>query len=219
MSEKRINSLVSVVVSNYNNEKYIEQCLESLIRQTYKNIEIIVVDDASTDNSVEVIEEWIKSDKNTVEKQKKVILLKLPRNVGFSGAVTAGLFLTHGEYIAMQDGDDYSDEKRIEKQVKYLNEHTDIKAVGSNYAVFTDDQKRPKIVPNFLRYGKEEIREVYSQGGTAVSYGTLLFDAKIFDNVGGLTRRIEGAEDYEYITKMLNRGVDNIKVQIGRAHV
>lgn len=210
MSGRRISGLVSIVVSNYNNEKYIEKCLESLIKQTYNNIEIIVVDDASTDNSVKVIEDWIKSGNNSIEKEKKVTLLKLPRNVGFSGAVTAGLYLTRGEYIAMQDGDDYSDERRIEKQLKYLHEHMDIKAVGSNYAVFTDYEEKPKIVPSFLKYGKEEIREAYSQGGTAVSYGTLLFDAKIFDNVGGLTRRIEGAEDYEYITKILNMGVDNI---------
>lgn len=210
MERLREIGLVSIVVSNYNNEKYIEECLDSLLNQTYKNIEIIIVDDASTDNSVNIINNWIKKINEDLDEKNRVIFLKLPKNVGFSGAVTAGLYLTTGEYIAMQDGDDYSNKIRIEKQVNYIKDNIDIKVVGTNYATFTDKRKKPKLLPNFIEYGVEQIRETYSKGGNAVSYGTLLFEGKIFDAIGGLTKKIDGAEDYEYIRKLLSYGVDNI---------
>ncbi|MBU3089493.1 glycosyltransferase [Clostridium gasigenes] len=210
MEKLREIELVSIVVSNYNNEKYIEECLDSLVNQTYKNIEIIIVDDASTDNSVDVINNWIKKVSVDLDKENRIVFLKLPRNVGFSGAVTAGLYLTTGEYIAMQDGDDCSNEMRIEKQIKYLKENKDIKVVGTNYATFTDKREKPKLLPNFVEYGVEKIREIYSKGGNAISYGTLLFEGNIFDSVGGLTKKIDGAEDYDYITKLLSYGADNI---------
>lgn len=209
MRRVREPGLVSMVVSNYNNANYIEECLDSLFNQTYRNIEIIVIDDASTDNSVEIIENWIRR-KSSEDSTTRITFLKLPQNVGFSGAVTAGLYLANGEYIAMQDGDDYSGGMRVEKQVKYLKENADIKAIGTNYAVFTKNDEEPKILPNFIEYGVEEIRERYSNGGSAVSYGTLLFKGEIFDTVGGLTRRMNGAEDAEYITKLLPYGLDNI---------
>lgn len=210
MQKIREEDLVSIVVSNYNNENYIKECLDSLLNQTYKNIEIIIVDDASTDKSIEVIDNWIKEIDESLDMKNKIIFLKLPRNSGFSGAVTAGLYLTTGQYIAMQDGDDYSNETRIEKQIKYLRENKDIKVIGSNYSTFTDERKKPKLLPNFVEYGVEKIRETYAKGGNAISYGTLLYEGNIFDIVGGLTKRIDGGEDYEYITKLLRYGADNI---------
>ncbi len=60
MKFNRIDGLVSIVISNYNNENYILECLDSILNQSYENIEIIVVDDKSTDNSVSKIKNWIK---------------------------------------------------------------------------------------------------------------------------------------------------------------
>ena len=91
----RISGLVSVIVTNYNNKKYIEECLNSLINQTYKKIEIIIVDDCSTDNSVSVIKMWM--NKLKYEDKIKVRLVINNRNMGFSGAVTTGLYLAKGE--------------------------------------------------------------------------------------------------------------------------
>lgn len=210
MAIEREIGLVSIIVSNYNNEKYIIECLDLLINQTYKNIEIIVVDDASQDGSVEVIEAWRDRIEKDFDVKRRFVLLKMPKNVGFSGAVTAGLYLAKGEYMAMQDGDDISAKTRIEEQVKYLKENKDVKAVGTKYANFTNNVKNILGYSTFLEYEVEKIREVYAHGGNALSYGTLLFEGKLFDEIGGLTRRIDGAEDYDYITKLLRYGVSNI---------
>lgn len=211
MAVERKRGLVSIVVSNYNNEKYIAECLDSLVNQTYKNIEIVVVDDASTDRSINVINGWKEVVSVKFDVENRFTLLTLPKNSGFSGAVTAGLYLAKGEYIAMQDGDDISDLNRIEEQLKFLSENTNIKAVGTKYANFIDNITDTTGYAGFLEYEVERIREVYAQGGNAVSYGTLLFEGDLFDKVGGLTRRIDGAEDYEYITKLLRYGVSNIE--------
>lgn len=208
MHVERIKNLVSIVVSNYNNEKYIEECLDSLINQSYENIEIIIIDDCSTDNSVDIINSWINKINNY--NKDKITFLKMPKNMGFSGAVTVGMYLAKGEYIAIQDGDDISHNKRIETQVKYLQDKNDIMMVGSNYSVFRNYIEEAKTVPNFVVYGKTKIEEEFGNGNSPVSFGTILFKGEVFDKVGGLTRKLEGAEDYEFIAKSLIYGINNI---------
>ena len=209
MNSSRIKGLVSVVVTNYNNEKYIEECLNSLISQSYENIEIIIVDDCSTDNSVNLINSWIS--KRSYDEREKIKFIKMHENVGFSGAVTIGLYLAGGEYIAMQDGDDVSHSNRIKLQVEYLKADKDIMMVGSNYYVFYDDISKAEIKPNFVVYGKGKIEEDFANGHNPVSFGTILFKGEIFDRLGGLTRRLDGAEDYEFISRALVFGIDNLK--------
>lgn len=209
MLNKRAENLVSIVVSNYNNAIYIEECLNSLIKQTYKNIEIIIVDDCSTDGSIDVIERWIS--RRNKEEQSKIKFLKMPENTGFSGAVTAGMYLCKGEYIAMQDGDDYSKSNRIEMEVNYLKNNKDIKMVGCNYAIFRNYTEEEKLVPNGIISGKEKIKNEFKKGNSPVCFGTILFKGEIFDKIGGLTRNYDGAEDYEFIAKSVDYGIDNIK--------
>ena len=84
MKRNREKGLVSIVISNYNNEKYIEKCLNSIINQTYKNIEIIIVDDGSTDNSISIINSWILDKGKVLYKKDKIIFEKLSTNIGFS---------------------------------------------------------------------------------------------------------------------------------------
>ena len=191
MGNNRIKGLVSIVVSNYNNGKYVEQCLNSLINQSYKNIEIIIVDDCSTDNSVKLIKAWI--NRRSSREKNRIKFLKMPQNIGFSGAVTGGMYLAQGEYIAMQDSDDVSHKNRIKLQVKYLEENQDIMMVGSNYYVFEDDINKARVEPNFVVYGKNEILEDFAQGRSPVCFGTILFKGSIVDEIGGLTRKLAGA--------------------------
>ena len=209
MNSNRIKDLVSIVVTNYNNEKYIEECLNSLVNQSYEDIEIIIVDDCSTDNSVNLVNSWI--NKRSYYENNKIKFIKMHENIGFSGAVTIGMYLARGEYIAMQDGDDVSHNNRIKMQVDYLKSNKDIMMVGSNYYVFNDDISQAEIKPNFVVYGKGKIEEDFANGHNPVSFGTILFKGKIFDELGGLTRKLEGAEDYEFISRALVYGIDNLK--------
>lgn len=208
MQGDREKNLVSIVVSNYNNEKYIKECLESLRKQTYKNIEIIIIDDASTDNSAKIIKDWIENEGNELNINNKIYFQKLRRNIGFSGAVTLGLYNTKGEYIAMQDGDDLSVKERIERQINFLK-NSNVEVVGSKFKGF-DDFGNEFESKGFLEFGVDNIRRRFEKGGQGVSCGTIVFKGYLFDIIGGLTRRINGAEDYEFITKLLPYGIDNI---------
>jgi glycosyltransferase involved in cell wall biosynthesis len=202
---------VSVVITNYNREAYLRECLDSLLRQTYPNLEIILVDDASADRSVDLAQAWMEG--NGVSDTGLFTLVRLPRNIGFSGAMTTGFFLARGEFIAVQDSDDFSHPARLEKQVAFLRSRADVDLVGCSYAYFEDgSEPRRYITANWLSYG-EDIRKVYANGGHCVCHGTIMFRGVVFDRIGGLTRGVVGAEDYEFIVKFLNNRsrIDNIR--------
>lgn len=189
--------MVSVVVPVYNREKYIEECINSLLAQSYHNIEIIIVDDSSTDNTVSII-------KNIC--QKNIILVELPRHVGFSGAVTIGLFMAKGEFIAMQDSDDTSHQRRIEKQVKFLLEQPEKDLVGSCYTFFEDTCHVNSGFSNWIKFG-DEIKKAYENGNHVICYGTILFRGNTFDRLGGLNRKLDLIEDYEFLSRYITNGV------------
>ena len=94
---------VSVIVPVYNVEKYIDKCLTSLVNQTLKDIEIIIVNDGSPDKSQKIIDKYVKKHSNIKSYIKK--------NGGISSARNYGLKYAHGEYIAFVDSDDYVDVK------------------------------------------------------------------------------------------------------------
>lgn len=202
--KERVKGLVSVVIPCYNASLFIEDCLNGLLSQTYKNIEVIIVNDASTDNTMTVVEQWKKKSNPPFP----LILCNLPVNTGFAGAITTGYYMSSGEYIAVNDADDISHPSRFEKQIDFLEKNPDYDLIGTNYQVFSDVNNKKGQVANWLRYG-DSIRKTYAAGGHCVCHGTILFRGKAFDLLGGPTRRITGAEDYEFIVKFLNA---NLKI-------
>ena len=101
------NDLISVIVPVYNTQDYLDKCLTSIINQTYKNIEIIIIDDGSTDNSKEVIKKYMNNDNR--------IIYYYQKNSGVGIARNKGIDMSRGNYIAFIDSDDYINEKYIEK--------------------------------------------------------------------------------------------------------
>lgn len=106
-----IKGLISVIVPMYNVEDYIGKCLESLIKQTYKNLEIIVIDDGSTDQSAIIVKRYA-ADDNRIKIYSFV-------NAGISEARNRGLRLAQGEYIAFVDSDDWVAENMYSKLLEY----------------------------------------------------------------------------------------------------
>ena len=105
-------SKVSIIVPVYNVEKYIRKCLNSIVNQTYKNIEIIIVNDETKDNSLEICEEFKQQDNRITIISKKNQGLGLARNTGIENAT--------GDYVLFIDGDDYVEEKKKKKTVKLI---------------------------------------------------------------------------------------------------
>ena len=114
--------MISVIIPIYNVEKYLKKCIESIINQTYKNLEIILVDDGSTDNSPTICDEYKKKDKRI-----KVIHKK---NGGLSDARNKGIDIATGDFISFVDSDDYIDLNMYEKLVNEFNSDVDIVVFG-----------------------------------------------------------------------------------------
>lgn len=110
-----MNNLVSIITPSYKSEKFISQTIESVLSQTYKNWEMIIVDDVSPDNSNEIIEEYIKKD-------NRIKLIKLEKNSGPAVARNRAIEEARGKYIAFLDADDIWYENKLEKQIKFMNE-------------------------------------------------------------------------------------------------
>lgn len=121
--KKKKGGLVSVIVTTYNSETFVERCLDSLINQTWENIEIIVVDDASIDNTVQIIK----------EKYPQVKLVPLECNAGTYHARNVGISYAVGEYVTFQDSDDWSHPQRVEIQMNFLPRESEVCA---NYSSF-----------------------------------------------------------------------------------
>lgn len=105
--------LCSVIMPAYNSEKYIDEAIESVIRQTYKNWELIIVNDASTDDTEKII-------KSYEEKDKRIKLISLAENQGVANARNMAIQIAEGRYIAFLDADDYWEKEKLQEQIKFM---------------------------------------------------------------------------------------------------
>lgn len=124
------NPLVSVVIPVYNGEKYIAECLESVYQQTYPFFEVIIIDDGSTDQSLEII--------NKMPGEKKIISQK---NKDVSHARNTGIKNASGQLIAFLDQDDLWDKRRLEKLIKIFLKNPDVDLFFTDLSKFNDERK------------------------------------------------------------------------------
>ena len=112
------NQKISIIVPVYNSEEYLTECIESLLRQTYKNIEVILVDDGSVDGSDVICDAY-------QEKDERIKVIH-QRNQGVSAARNAGIHMSTGEFLSFVDADDYVDEKYCENMYRAIDDETGI---------------------------------------------------------------------------------------------
>lgn len=127
----RNKPLVSVIMPVFNALPYLGAAIESILEQSYRNFELIIVNDASTDASLKLIEKY----QSRHPRKIKVINLKKNLNKGGDECANLGLKIASGKYIARMDADDISHRKRLEKQVKFLQKNKEFFLVGSNATV------------------------------------------------------------------------------------
>jgi len=140
-----MKDIVSIIIPIYNAEKYIVQCLESVVNQTYKELQIIVVNDGSKDNSLSILESY-------ANKYSNILLLK-KENGGVSSARNLGLNYASGKYITFIDADDFLEKNHIENLVNNINSgEFDLSICLSKWAKRenqTIKQKRNKVIKTF----------------------------------------------------------------------
>ena len=126
--------LISVIIPVYNVEKYLVQCIDSVINQPYKNLEILLVDDGSPDRCPEICDEYAKKDDRIIVIHKK--------NGGLSDARNCGVTAATGKYILFIDSDDFIHENIISEMVQDLNEHGDVDLMFLEAFKYSDKEQR-----------------------------------------------------------------------------
>lgn len=125
----------------YNAQEYIQEAIECILNQTYTNLEFIIINDGSTDKTLDIIMKYAKEDNR--------IMVISRKNIGLAQSLNDGVRIARGEYIARMDADDLCDLTRIEKQVDYLNEHPDIFMLGSNYYIIYNDNLSESCIKKY----------------------------------------------------------------------
>jgi len=177
-----MGSLISVIILNYNGKDYIEECLDSVLDQTYEPLEIIVVDNASNDSSLEILKEKYSS---------KIKLIESNTNLGFAGGNNLALDYTKGEFIALLNNDAVADRRWIEEFMSAVNRCDGTFGMWASKILFYDDREiidtaGHLIYPDGLnrgrgkgekdkgQYDKEE--EVFFPSGCAAIYRKEMLD-------------------------------------------
>ncbi|WP_448522236.1 glycosyltransferase family 2 protein, partial [Schleiferia thermophila] len=123
------NPLVSIIVITYNSAKFVLETLESAKAQTYQNIELIISDDASTDNTVEICRQWVEENK---ERFIRTEIITVPENTGIPANCNRGVKAAKGEWVKLIAGDDALLENCVEKYIIKAKENPEIEVMHSN---------------------------------------------------------------------------------------
>jgi len=188
--------LISIIVPIYNIAEYASECIQSLINQTYKNIEIILVDDGSTDHSPVICDEFAEQDERI-----KVIH---KRNGGLSDARNAGLDVATGEYIGFVDGDDWVDEDMYETLYHLIYEHQADISICTHY---TELPNRTKV-----KYKSKKSKIFRSQKPIAT-----LIEDKIIRFILGHIERMTGEKLFKVKMDDLARMLDDTRLNVSKA--
>jgi len=187
------NKLVSVIIPVYNVELYVEKAIVSIINQTYKNLEVIVVDDCSKDDTYKIVKELQKKD-------SRIRLYKNEINSQIVTSLNKAFFNSSGEYIIRMDGDDISMPDRIEIMVDFL-ENNDYDLLGSSItAIDTNDN----IIGYTKHYANQEILNKTLKYTIPMSH-IWIAKRKVYETLNGY-REISGAEDDDFVFRATSLG-------------
>jgi len=167
---------ISVIIPNYNYARYLDQAIQSVLKQSYDNLELIIVNNGSTDNSLEILEKY----------ENQIRLIDQP-NLGQSGARNSGLSLSTGDFIAFLDADDFWEPTKLEMQSTLMDSATQLVYCGISPFKDPGNEKLESIVPKyrgdcaryFLEFPGTSI--VLSGESTALFSRDLLMKVGLFD--------------------------------------
>ncbi len=194
----RNTDLVSVIMPVFNVANYLPSALQSILNQSHKNFELVIVDDHSSDNTWEIIETFKRQDKRVRSRRNY-------RHMGFGATLNKCIQKARGYYLARMDGDDIMIPRRIEKQVTFLNENPRVVAVGS--WCLEINEKGAVIGKRFLPIEHQKIYEMmyYVMG---LQHPTVMFNRKLIPKYFSWcsTRGLTIVDDLDVLFRLLKYG-------------
>ena len=183
---------ISAIMSTYNGERFLVSAVNSLLKQSLRDFEFIIVDDCSTDNTYEILSSI---------RDERLVLLRNNTNFGIGASLNRALRSARGDLIAVQDHDDVSLPVRFEKQLKFLETHTEVGLVGSPAWVIDASDKRTGLwnVP----FKEVDLRWQLLINEPFLHTG-IMFRRRVVQEVGGYSTdsMYRFAEDYEFISRV-----------------
>ena len=186
---------VSVLMSVYKGAKYLREAIDSILNQTFKNFEFLIIDDGSTDNSADIIRSYT---------DPRIRLIQNEENIGLSRSLNKGLKLAKGQYIARMDADDISLPNRLERQTKFLQSHPEHVAVGC-WILWVDWDGDP-IRQEYQVPSHEEIERIFLRGRGGLPHAATIFRTEFALSIGGYRSEYEYAEDVDFFLRLGEHG-------------
>lgn len=169
---------VTIIMPVYNCEKYLHEAIESILNQTFKDFELLIINDGSKDRTNKILQSY---------QDLRIVVINNERNLGIVKSLNKGLKLAKGEYIARQDADDISLPERLLKQVRYLDERINIGLLGCGVIVideYGNETKRWEI--------KKDNKEIIINN---IAHGSVMMRADCIKQVGGYREELKHVED------------------------
>jgi len=193
-------NLISIIMPIKNAEKYIRDSIQSILNQTYKNFEFIIIDDGSTDGSQKIIES-IKDDRIKFYKKESAGLIE---------QLNFGLGEAKGEFVARMDADDTVSPEKLEMQINYLLNNKDIQLVGTNFTFIDENGK--SIMPKKLPEEHRDIEFMMPFIDSVLHSSILTYKSVLIDS-GGYDKEYYSAEDDELFLRLLSLGYKMHNIQ------
>lgn len=179
--------LVSVLMSVYNGDQFLREAVESILCQSLRDLELIVIDDGSTDATAEILDDYKSKDPR--------VRVFHQENAGLIESLNRGAGFARGKYIARMDADDVSLTDRLMLQVDFLDRNPEVGVVGGAIEVITKTGKSAR--PDRHPCADHEIKLALLRGDTPLVHPTVLMRKDIFVSVGGYRKVVRDAEDYD----------------------
>jgi len=175
------NNRISVLLSTYNNEKTIKDSIASILKQTYKNFELLIIDDGSEDNTLQICKSFSDS---------RIKLFKNDSNIGLTKSLNKVSQYATGKYLARQDGDDISLNNRLQKQIAVFNKLDNLDIVTSRAYIKNSN----RIIPKYRNYISYKILINYLN---PFIHGTLMIKNDSFIKLNRYNENFIYAQDYK----------------------
>lgn len=197
--------LVSIIVITYNSSKYVLETLESAKNQIYENIELIITDDASTDKTVQICQDWLEKNRDRFMRSN---IITSHINTGVSANCNRGFMFVHGEWVKYIAGDDALKENCINDFISFINNNPDSYIISANMHVYDGSLNQSNYLGivdrSNISFNTKNITAAEQYNillkGNCVSSPTLIIKKIVFDNIGGFDEEMP-YEDWPYMLK------------------
>ena len=189
--------LVSFIVAVYNGESFIKNCLMSIFNQTYKNLEIVIIDDCSYDSTNSILKNLSKNS------SIKMIILKNSSNLGLTKSLNIAASHANGQWLARLDADDLSKTNRIESQISFAIKNTQYSIIGSSCNFI--DEKGEHLFSKYYPSKHDQIKSTLEKAGAFFPHSSVIINKDVFYKLGGYNNYMKYAQDFELWLRALSK--------------